>query len=247
MHPESFRNRFEDQMLWIFDESVQTCGAVSLLFDASVSLIRQWVLRSGYWRHDQPAIAAKGATALVEQLRRNAENLHRRAWRLNFLWIVCGLAVYLVLPLSSHWNPIVLMAFITTLFTYSNNRKGRRYPERELLSIRAWPDAGSIYRQRLEGKRDGLRQWDGSSTRKNINLFGGGVLILLIAMHFLMLAKLHHRPYLHIDRARLWESSAGVVILTAYWFFMKRLNERAAKAIQQEIDAMDETPKPQSV
>jgi hypothetical protein len=140
--------------------------------------------------------------------------------------------VYLVLPLPSHWNPIVLVTFITTLFRNSNNRQDHQYPKRELLSIRAWPDARNSYRKRLEGKRDGLRLSNGSSTEKNINLFSGGVLFLLVVLHFLVLAKLHHRPYINIDRLRLWESSAGVVILTAYWIFMKRLNEHAAKAIQ---------------
>ncbi len=92
LHPEQFRNKFEDQMLWIFDESVASRGAASLLIDALVSLVRQWVLRSGYWRHAQPPIAIDGAMALAEQLRRNAETLHRRAWRLNLIWMFASIA-----------------------------------------------------------------------------------------------------------------------------------------------------------
>jgi hypothetical protein len=60
-------------------------------------------------------------------------------------------------------------------------------------------------------------------------------------------ANLYYSPYLNIDRVRLWESFSGVVILTGYSLFMRRCNERAAKAIQQEIDAMDEPATPQSV
>lgn len=240
LHPKCFRKKYEDQMMWIFDESVTSRGAVSLLFDAAVSLIRQWVLRSGYWRHAQPPIAMDGATALTEQLRRNSEALHRKAWRLNLVWAVCGLAIYLLIPLSSHWNPIAVMVFITTFITYSKNRQGVRPPEQGTLSIRSWPDARTMYRKLLEGKRDGLRSWNGSFTMKSINLFGGGVLVLLVILNLALLAKLHYRPYLSIDRGRLWESSAGVVILTVYWLFMKRCNERAARAIQQEIDAMDQ-------
>jgi hypothetical protein len=48
----------------------------------------------------------------------------------------------------------------------------------------------------------------------------------------------------------LWDSSIAVVILSVYWLFMKRCNERAAKAIQHEIDAidvLDEPSTPQSV
>lgn len=82
---------------------------------------------------------------------------------------------------------------------------------------------------------------------KSINLFGGGVLVLLVVLNVALLTKLHYRPYLNIDRMRLWGFSSGVIILTAYWLFMKRCNERAAQAIQQEIDEMDESSKPQPV
>ena len=37
-------------MLWIFDEAAGAWGAASLFSDASVSLVRQWLLRSGLWR-----------------------------------------------------------------------------------------------------------------------------------------------------------------------------------------------------
>jgi hypothetical protein len=247
LHPKCFRKKYEDQMLWIFDESTKTRGALSLLIDATVSLIRQWVLRAGYWRHAQPPIAMDGAIALTEQLRRNAETLHRKAWRLNLVWMVCALVIFLALPLSSHWNPIATMMFVTSFMTYLNKRRGIRPPDRGLLDFRRWPDAQTMYRKQLEGKRDGLRSWSGSLTMKNINFFGGGVLVLLIVLNAALIAKLHFRPYLNIDRGRLWQSSVGVVILAVYWLFMKRCNERAAKAIQQEIDAMDDSSKPQPV
>jgi hypothetical protein len=118
--------------------------------------------------------------------------------------------------------------------------------EQGFLSIGSSPDARATYRNQLEGKLDGLRLWNGSMTMKNINLIGGGVLVLLIVLNAAMLAKLHYRPYLEIDRGRLWQFSIGVVILAVYWLFMKRCNDRAAKAIQQEIDAMDELLTPQS-
>jgi hypothetical protein len=243
LHPAHFRSKFEDQMLWVYDESVASRGAASLLLDALVSLVRQWVLRSGYWRHAQPPIAIDGATVLAEQLRRNAETLHRRAWRLNFVWMASSFSIYFLIPLSSHWNPIVLMVFISVCFKYSNNRRGRRHLEQGTLSIRSWPDARTMYRKQLEGKRDGLRLWNGRSTTKS----GGGVLLCLMVLLTVIYANLYYSPYLNIDRVRLWESFSGVVILTGYSLFMRRCNERAAKAIQQEIDAMDEPATPQSV
>jgi hypothetical protein len=242
LHPAPFRSKFEDQMLWIFDESVESRGAASLLLDAFVSLARQWVLRPGHWRPAPPSIAIDGTTALLEQLRRNAEALHRRAWRLNAIWMVCGFGIYFLLPMSSHWNPIVVIVLVTACFTYGRDRLGQHRPEAGTLSIGSWVDPRTRYRKELEGKRDGLRSWNGRITIKKVNFFGGGVLALLVVLNVVLLAKLHNRPYLHIDRVRLWGASAGVVILAVYWLYMKRCNERAAKAIQQAIDAMDELP-----
>ena len=50
LHPPAFRSRFEQELLWIFDESRQTSGTVPLLYDAAISLLRQWLMRSGMWK-----------------------------------------------------------------------------------------------------------------------------------------------------------------------------------------------------
>jgi hypothetical protein len=50
LHPATFRLRFEEEMLWIFDEGADARGTASLFLDASVSLARQWLLRSRLWR-----------------------------------------------------------------------------------------------------------------------------------------------------------------------------------------------------
>lgn len=49
LHPAAFRRQFAEEMLWIFDEAADASGAASLFSDASVSLVRQWLLRSGLW------------------------------------------------------------------------------------------------------------------------------------------------------------------------------------------------------
>lgn len=49
LHPPSFRRRYADEMLWIYDSSAAEGETALLLQDAGVSLFRQWVLRSKLW------------------------------------------------------------------------------------------------------------------------------------------------------------------------------------------------------
>ena len=46
MHPPAFRREFADEMLCIYEEA----GSASFFGDAVVSLMRQWLLRSGGWK-----------------------------------------------------------------------------------------------------------------------------------------------------------------------------------------------------
>lgn len=50
LHPPAFRLRFEEELLWIFDESSGAIGAAALLYDAVISLLRQWIMRSEMWK-----------------------------------------------------------------------------------------------------------------------------------------------------------------------------------------------------
>ncbi len=50
LHPPSFRKRFAQEMLWIFDEAANSWGASSLFCDAILSLLRQWLVRSQLWK-----------------------------------------------------------------------------------------------------------------------------------------------------------------------------------------------------
>lgn len=63
LHPPVFRLRFEQELLWIFDESREASGATPLLYDAAISLLRQWFLRSGLWKWVVGGIA--GAVPLL--------------------------------------------------------------------------------------------------------------------------------------------------------------------------------------
>lgn len=58
LHPAAFRLRFEEEILWIFDEAGDGWGTAFLLRDASLSLLRQWLLRSQLWKWVVAAIVA---------------------------------------------------------------------------------------------------------------------------------------------------------------------------------------------
>jgi hypothetical protein len=57
MHPGSFRDRFGDEMVWIFDEERHRGGGARLFFDGMVSLLRQ---RSKVERAPAPVVAGFG-------------------------------------------------------------------------------------------------------------------------------------------------------------------------------------------
>jgi D-alanyl-D-alanine carboxypeptidase len=61
LHPAAFRERFAEEMLWIFDEAAATQGTPRLFADAFVSLMRQWVVRPESW-HLSVAAAVCPAT-----------------------------------------------------------------------------------------------------------------------------------------------------------------------------------------
>jgi CubicO group peptidase (beta-lactamase class C family) len=63
LHPPAFRQRFAEEMLWIFDEAAATQGVPRLFADAFVSLLRQWVVRPESWH--APLAAAVPPTSGV--------------------------------------------------------------------------------------------------------------------------------------------------------------------------------------
>jgi hypothetical protein len=49
LHPPAFRRQYADEMLWIFGICRAERGARSLIADAILSLLRQWILRTRWW------------------------------------------------------------------------------------------------------------------------------------------------------------------------------------------------------
>jgi hypothetical protein len=60
-----FRVRFEEEMLWTFDEAVGTWGAGSLIADAGSSLIRQWLTRLEVWKWMVAGVAGIGLLTIA--------------------------------------------------------------------------------------------------------------------------------------------------------------------------------------
>lgn len=50
LHPSEFRERFAEEMRWIFEEAAGKWGITSLMADAGISLGRQWLVRSDLWK-----------------------------------------------------------------------------------------------------------------------------------------------------------------------------------------------------
>jgi hypothetical protein len=50
LHPPAFRRQFAVEMFGIFEDALAAEGAAALVLDGLVSLLRQWVLRSGLWK-----------------------------------------------------------------------------------------------------------------------------------------------------------------------------------------------------
>jgi hypothetical protein len=50
LHPSPFRVRFKDELVYVFDEAERTFGSASIVGDACVSLIRQWLRNRNLWK-----------------------------------------------------------------------------------------------------------------------------------------------------------------------------------------------------
>jgi hypothetical protein len=54
LHPRRFRQRFAEEMLWIFDQTSPARSRAALFADGLLSLFRQWALRPEFQQEPQP-------------------------------------------------------------------------------------------------------------------------------------------------------------------------------------------------
>ncbi len=57
LHPAVFRQRYAEEMLWIFDETIGQ-GVLPLFVDGVISLFRQWLVRSNIWKMAAGAVVS---------------------------------------------------------------------------------------------------------------------------------------------------------------------------------------------
>src|SRR2546430_2111641 len=62
LHPRVFRERFSEEMMWIFEEARATHGTARLFADGVISLLRQWATRQESWKSRMMMIAARSGT-----------------------------------------------------------------------------------------------------------------------------------------------------------------------------------------
>ncbi len=58
LHPPRFRERYAEEMKWIFDETANAKERAFLFYDGLISLARQWVMRTGMWKIALAVLAA---------------------------------------------------------------------------------------------------------------------------------------------------------------------------------------------
>ena len=94
LHPKPFRERFSAEMLYSFDDGMQTEGCARLVVDGLVSLFRQWFLRSrggrSTFREAEVTPAMSSSSTVTDQ-----------AFPLKFSRLIFGGAISLVLFVTS--------------------------------------------------------------------------------------------------------------------------------------------------
>lgn len=128
LHPAAFRLRFEEEILWIFDEAADGWGTASLLRDASISLLRQWLLRSQLWKWAVASIAAVVPPILAFG---DWDSLAPCSYVQSWKWIVAAIAG-LILFILAFRSPVARtkldgwVSYLVTLWRLNTARPFKR-------------------------------------------------------------------------------------------------------------------------
>jgi hypothetical protein len=205
------------------------------------------MLRRMFSKQRSDAAVPGGGILTLDERRRKSAREYRKAWRANLIWLVAALIVVVSTPkLSVHpgrWEfGGAVFLIVITLLTFQRSKNGTIGAEQRYTSLSIFRNP---YRSELERKRDGLLFWAGGGLFALLPGAGPTVILYLIAFPLLMLLVrwIAHAPYESISMTRVWIALVAFVILCATWAFVRTVNLRAAKAMREELEALDSDKK----
>jgi hypothetical protein len=168
-----------------------------------------------------------GAAMLPHDLQQRSREFEKNVRRAN-LELLLGVLILVFLgwraaiaePVSDRvaGGLIIAAALYITYQVFKRGSAGAVPPEADLSSLPA------LYRSRLERRRDALR----SIWSWYVLPFLGGLMIFALRV-----------PLAHPDQLRLWPNVVPFATLCIVWSFaMRKFSERAARKLQDEIDAL---------
>jgi hypothetical protein len=190
---------------------------------------------SEYWT------ATPAGSMSLKELRQRAVSEHRQAWRLNLVWLIAGLAVICTSPNIQRpsvglLSGLLLIAILIHGFWRHKAGLSRVSQEYTALSISRDP-----HRNELERKRDGLQVWAGGGLFSSHGT-GATVVFFLIGLSlFPFLIRWAARmPFpINVNWTNVWLTIIASIGLSVFWVFVRLRSLRAARAIQDELDALD--------
>lgn len=213
-----------------------------VLTGSAASLPLLFMVRRVFYSAGQGSGPLLEGSMTLEQLRRRAAGEHRQAWLLNLVWIIAGLAVIYTSPAGPNTNGrgagAGLFLLVVLIGGFWKHRAGRSTASQESAALSISRDP---HRNELERKRDGLQTWAGGG------LFdwrgaGATLVFFLIGLSLLpfFLQWVGRTPLLiNIDWTHVWLTIIAAIGLSAFWVFVRLRSLRAARAIQNELDAID--------
>jgi hypothetical protein len=232
LHPSRFRASFADEMLATFEEASLEQNSSSLIADAVVSLFRQWLFRADNWGYVQRGLP-------LQDLRRQSDAFHKKAWWVNQIFMSACFILTLILsviatPKGLGVSPInvapaiVVLVFGAIGYPRYKNGCSSISDEHESMSIVSDPRRSELVR-----KRGALHIWGGIHREDPVKLLSVYAAISWVSTCVLW----HPAGALH------WTLLCGAAI-AAFSFSTRKFNRIAAKALQQEIEAIDDRIRP---
>jgi len=204
-----------------------------LVFSGGSASIPMLFMVRWFFRPAEGNGVVAGAVPL-DQLRRRSEEEYRKAWQLNLVWLIAGVAVIVLMPnLNGRRDGIFSGLFlIAILFLgYQQSKRGVTGTPQEHGSLSILQDP---YRNQLERKRDGLQHWAGGGAF-DWKTAGATFVFFLIGLDLfpLFLRWLEGLPLL--VSTNLAVAILGVIILSMFWAVVRTRSLHAARAVQDEL------------